>query len=224
MNFSIVIPVFNEEKTIKELIRLVKRVKYPGTNEIIVIDDGSTDNTARILKSIKGISFFKNRKNRGKGYTLRRAFKKAKGEVVIIQDADLEYNPKDQLSLISKLKTDSVDVVYGSRFLKKNHRPRYTLFYLGNIFLSFLTKILYSRNITDMETCYKVFRKNNLKGIVLKEDRFGCEPEITCKFIKKGFKIAEVAISYKSRSYNEGKKIGAKDGLRALYVLLKYRF
>jgi len=224
VKFSIVIPVFNEEKTINLLLDKVKKVKYPGAREVIVVNDGSTDGTQKILNSQKGIVLMKNTRNMGKGYAVRRAFSKAKGQIIIIQDADLEYDPEEHLKLLSKLACSDLSVVYGSRFLKKNHKPRYTLFYLGNIFLSFLTKALYFENITDMETCYKAFKKNTIRNIKLSENRFGFEAEITCKLIKNGYKITEVPIHYKSRSYKEGKKIGIKDGLRALYIILKYRF
>lgn len=224
MKISIIIPVYNEEKTVAEIIRKVKAVSYPHQTEIIVINDGSTDNSTKILSKIKDIILLDNKKNRGKGYSLRRGFQKAKGDIIIIQDADLEYNPLDHLKLLSYLKKSGVDAVYGSRFLSKNHKPRYTIFYYGNIFLSFLTKILYGKKITDMETCYKVFRRSVLNKINLTSQKFDFEPEITCKLIKKGFNIEEVPISYRSRSYIEGKKIGAKDGLQAIYTLLKYRF
>lgn len=223
MKFSIIIPVYNEQKTVREIINKVKKVPYPGVREIIVINDGSTDKSAQVIKSIPKIIFINFQKNRGKGFALRAGFKKAKGEIVLIQDADLEYDPSDHLKLISFLQKQDVDVVYGSRFLKK-HKPRYTIFYFGNISLSFLTRVLYQKDISDMETCYKAFRKNVLAKISLTEDRFGFEPEITCKLLKRGFKILEVPISYKSRSYQEGKKIGIKDGLRAIYLLVKFRF
>lgn len=223
MKFSIIIPVYNEQKTVRQIINKVKKVPYPGVREIIVVNDGSTDKSAQVIKSIPKIIFINFQKNRGKGFALRAGFKKAKGEIVLIQDADLEYDPSDHLKLISFLQKQEVDVVYGSRFLKK-HKPRYTIFYFGNIFLSFLTRVLYQEHISDMETCYKAFRKNVLAKISLMEDRFGFEPEITCKLLKRGFKILEVPISYKSRSYQEGKKIGIKDGLRAIYLLVKFRF
>lgn len=224
VDFSIVIPAYNEEKTIREVIKQVKNVPYPGKVEIIVVDDCSTDKTGRYLAKISQIIKIKNPKNKGKGYSLREGFIKARGEIIIIQDADLEYDPNDHLNLIAKIKGTGVDVVYGSRFLNPNHKPKYLLFYGGNLFLSFLTKILYRREITDMETCYKCFRSEVLKGIKLEEDRFGFEPEITCKLLKRGINIVEIPISYKSRGYSEGKKIGMKDGLRAIYILLKYAF
>ncbi len=224
MKFSVIIPVYNEEKTVGEIIKRVKAVHYPANREIIVVNDGSTDKSAKIIASIPGIIFINNKTNKGKGFTLRTGFKRAKGDIILIQDADLEYNPNDHLKLIELLKHDFVDVVYGSRFIAGHHTPRYTFFYFGNILLSFLTKVLYMRNISDMETCYKAFKKRALIKIRLKEDRFGFEPEITCKLIKKDFNILEVPISYESRSYAEGKKIGFLDGLRAIYILFKYRF
>lgn len=223
MKFSIIIPVYNEQKTVRQIINKVKKVPYPGVREIIVINDGSTDKSAQVIKSIPKIIFINFQKNRGKGFALRAGFKKAKGEIVLIQDADLEYDPSDHLKLISFLQKQDVDVVYGSRFLKK-HKPRYTIFYFGNISLSFLTRVLYQKDISDMETCYKAFKRKILSKITLTEDRFGFEPEITCKLLKNGFNITEVPISYKSRSYQEGKKINFVDGLRAVYLLAKYRF
>jgi glycosyltransferase involved in cell wall biosynthesis len=189
MKFSIVIPVFNEEKTVNEIIRKVKTVKYPGTSEIIVIDDGSTDKSMKILKKVDGIILLKNKKNKGKGYSLRKGFLRAKGEIILIQDADLEYKPEEHLKLIELFKDKRIDVVYGSRFLKGNHKPKYTIFYWGNIFLSLLTRFLYRANITDMETCYKAFKKSVLKKINLTANRFDFEPEITCKLLKIGVRI-----------------------------------
>lgn len=224
ISITIIIPVFNEENTVSEIINKVKKVNYPSKTEIIVVNDGSTDNTAKKLIPNNDIIYLYNKTNRGKGFAIRKALKIAKGNIILIQDADLEYNPQDHLKLLAILNQEFVDVVYGSRFLSQTHKPRYSLFYFGNIFLSYITKILFNRNITDMETCYKAFKKKVFKDISLKEDRFGFEPEITCKILKKGINIIEVPIKYKSRSFEEGKKIGIKDGLRAIYVLLKYRF
>lgn len=220
---SIIIPVYNEQNTVKQIIQKLQEVKYPLPYEIIVIDDGSTDKTPKILKSLNDIKLLFNNRNRGKGFSLRRGFREAKGDIIIIQDADLEYDPVDHLKLIALLNEDFIDVVYGSRFIAGHHNPRYSLFYLGNIFLSYLTKILFSKNITDMETCYKSFKAKVIKNLNLKENRFGIEPEITCKIIKKGYNIVEIPISYKSRSYEQGKKIGIKDGIRAIYLLFKFR-
>lgn len=222
--FSVIIPVYNEHKTVRTIIKKVKKVSYPGTREIIVINDGSTDKTAQVLKGISGIKKVSNIKNRGKGYSSRKGFELAQGQIILIQDADLEYDPQDHLKLIKKMEDEKIDVVYGSRFLKNNHKPRYKLFYLGNILLSYTTRLLYQQKITDMETCYKIFRKKILHRIELTQDRFDIEPEITCKLIKEGYSIVEVPIKYKSRSFKEGKKIGLKDGIRAFYLLFKYRF
>lgn len=224
MKCSIIIPVYNEEKTVAQVIKAVKAVKHPMNREIIVINDGSKDKSAEVIKAIKGIHYFENEVNRGKGFTIRKGLNKASGDVILIHDADLEYDPQEHIKILNLFKDKGVNVVYGSRFLNKSHHPRYLLFYLGNMFLSFITKVLFWHKITDMETCYKAFRKSTLKNIKLTEDRFGFEPEITCKFIKEGFKIIEVPITYNSRSYDEGKKIGIKDGIRAIFVLLKYRF
>ena len=224
MKFSIIIPVYNEEKTIAIIIRKVKDVSYPGSREIIVVNDGSTDRTLPILQKIPGIILINSKQNKGKGYSIRQGFKKATGEIILIQDADLEYNPQDHLKLITKIKNNSIDIAYGSRFIKGHRNPRYTIFYWGNLFLSFLTRIIYQKRITDVETCYKAFKRKVLSQINLTEDRFGFEPEISCKLLKKGFNIVEVPIRYRSRSYQEGKKIGAKDGLRAIYLLFKFRF
>ncbi len=224
VDYSIVLPVYNEEETIKEIIKRVRKVPYPGKREIIVVDDGSTDNTSKLLLSIPEIRVITNKVNRGKGYSLRCGFEKAKGKIVLIQDADLEYDPRDHLRLIEKLNSDRIDVVYGSRFLEGKHKPRYTLFYFGNIFLSYLTRILFQKEITDMETGYKAFKRKVLNDLDLSAERFDFEPEITCKLIKKGYTIVEVPISYQSRSFAEGKKIGISDGIRAIYVLLKLYF
>ncbi len=224
MKCSIIIPVYNEEKTVARVIKSVKEVKHPFEKEIIVVNDGSKDNSAKIIKSTRDIIYIENSVNHGKGYSIRKAIAKAKGDIILIHDADLEYDPREHIKILKLFSDSKIKVVYGSRFLNKSHHPRYHLFYFGNIGLSFLTKILFRHYISDMETCYKAFRRETLKDIKLHEDRFGFEPEITCKFIKSGFKIIEIPISYKSRSYKEGKKIGIKDGLRAVLVLLKYRF
>lgn len=221
---SIIIPVYNEEKTVATVIKNVQKVKHPFEREIIVVNDGSKDSSREKIKKVSGIKFLDNSVNHGKGFALRKGIAASKGDVILIHDADLEYDPREHIKILNLFKDKNTQVVYGSRFIYKSHHPRYKLFYLGNIFLSFVTKCLFLQNITDMETCYKAFRKSALKGITLTEDRFGFEPEITCKFIKKGIKIIEVPITYKSRSYTEGKKIGIKDGIRAIYILLKYRF
>lgn len=224
MKFSIVIPAYNEEATVEKVVNLVRAVKYPGSYEIIMVDDCSVDQTAQKIKKIDGVVKIFNKKNRGKGYCLREGFKKASGDIILIQDADLEYKPQEHLRLISRINKGDCDVVYGSRFINPKHKPKYKLFYFGNLFLSLLTRVLYGKNITDVETCYKVFKKTVLSKISLTADRFDFEPEITCKLLNAGFKIVEVPISYKSRGYDEGKKIGIGDGVLAIYLLFKYRF
>lgn len=222
--YSIIIPTYNEQKTIEKVVQMVKKTKYPGRREIIIIDDGSADGTSKKIKKIAGIVKVFNKENRGKGFCVRLGIAKAGGDVILIQDADLEYNPKDHLKLIERLTVGDCDAVFGSRFLSPGHKPRYRLFYWGNIFLSLLIKLLYKKNITDVETCYKCFKKSVVSKIKLGANRFDFEPEITCKLLNAGFNICEVPISYKSRSYSEGKKIGLWDGILAIFAILRYRF
>lgn len=227
MKISVVIPVYNEVKTIKEIIQRIKDVNIE--KEIIVVDDCSTDGTREILRKINenGIRIFFHEGNKGKGAALRTGFEHIKGEVVIIQDADLEYDPQDYIKLIKPIKDGVADVVYGSRFLTYILNCKH-LFYLthfiGNKFLNFLIGLLFRAKITDMETCYKTIRSNVLKDMKLSARKFDIEPEITAQLIRKGFKIHEVPISYSPRAYEEGKKISWKDGFSAIFVLLKYRF
>ena len=226
---SIIIPVYNEEKTIAEIIKKVDEVKIPGIEkEIIIINDCSKDNSDKIIKSLigkyKNIKYFEHKINQGKGAALRTGFSHVMGDYVVIQDADLEYNPEDFKRLIIPIKNKKADVVYGSRMLGKIEGFQITSHYYGNLFLSFITRILYNNKITDMETCYKMMRKDVLKNIKLKSNSFDIEPEITSKIIKKGYKIIEIPINYKSRSFIEGKKIHWDDDLFALWTLVKYRF
>lgn len=221
---SIIIPVYNEAATIGKLIEKVKEVAFPAPFEIIVCDDGSTDGTTEIIKKTQNIIKLFISKNKGKGYALRTGFKKAKGQILLIQDADLEYVPSDYLKIIPLIQGGKTDIVYGSRFLNPNHKPMYLHFYFGNLLLSLLTRLLFKAKITDVETCYKCFKRSVLKEINLEQDGFGFEIEFTCKALKKGSKITEVPISYTSRSYAQGKKIGLADGLQAIYLLFKYRF
>ncbi|OGM23370.1 glycosyl transferase [Candidatus Woesebacteria bacterium RIFCSPLOWO2_01_FULL_39_21] len=232
MKLTVIIPVFNEENTISELVDKVKnaRLSKKLDKEIIVVDDGSLDKTAKILRKIKGIRYFSHKKNQGKGAAIKTGMKKARGEIVLIQDADLEYNPDDFKKLIEPILKRESDVVYGSRFRNlrltlfgKNRTPM-PLHYLGNKFLTFLTNLLYQANLTDMETCYKVFKKDVINADEIMADRFNFEPEFTAKILKKGIKIHEVPITVIPRSYNEGKKITWKDGLIAVKVLLRERF
>jgi len=226
MELSILIPVYNEEKTVRQLIEKVKKVKLPIKKEIIVVDDKSTDKSLEILKKIKGIKLIEHKKNVGKGFAIRTAIKYATGDIIIIQDADLEYEPEDYKNLIKPIIERKEIVVYGSRVLKKGNKL-YTglIFYLGGNFLTILTNTLFpSAHITDEPTCYKVFRADILKNIELKCKRFEFCPEVTAKILKKGIKIHEIPIYYYPRSIREGKKINWKDGLEAIWTLIKYRF
>jgi glycosyltransferase involved in cell wall biosynthesis len=228
VKLSIVIPVYNEVGTIKKVIDLVQSVDiWEIEKEIIVVDDCSTDGTREILSTIEkeydNVRVLSLEKNYGKGYALRKGFKEAEGEIIIIQDGDLEYNPHEYQKLIKPIIENNADVVYGSRFRSTEEmRVLYFWHYAGNKFLTILSNIFTNLNLTDMETCYKVFRKEVIRSIDLKENRFGFEPEITAKIAKKGYRIYEVGISYSGRTYKEGKKIGWLDGFYALWCILKY--
>lgn len=236
MRLSIIIPVFNEEKTIKELLRRVDEVKIPNIEkEIIIINDGSTDNSGNILKKeVKKITsavYLTHSRNLGKGAAVITGIKAASGEYIIIQDADLEYDPRDYIKLLSPIIQKKAKVVYGTRlnrlpnFSKDERTTRFFIHYLGNKMLSLITSILYRQWITDMETCYKVFPKKAINGMKLKAKGFEFEPEITSKLLRQGLKILEVPISTKPRSYKEGKKLQTiSDGMKALQALLYYRF
>lgn len=219
-------PAYHEEKTIREIIKKVKAVKIP--KEIIIVDDGSyKDKTREILKNIKDseIKVFFNEKNVGKSYSVRRGINEASGDIIIIQDADLEYDPNDYYKLLHPITSGKAKVVYGSRFPTKENRPSlFNKFFIGNRVLTFLSNLLYNAHITDEPTCYKVFDASVLKSLNLKSNRFEFCPEVTAKVRKKGYKIYEVPISYNPRSVKEGKKINWKDGVQAIWTLLKYRF
>jgi glycosyltransferase involved in cell wall biosynthesis len=225
MNVSVVIPCFNEEKTIREIVKTVK--SYLNENdEIIVVDDCSTDNTQEILKNdLKGTisKLIINKNNYGKGYSLRQGFSHAKCEIILIQDADLEYHPSDFERLLKPIKEGVADVVYGSRFTGSNEkRILYFWHTLGNKLLTLLSNIFSNLNLTDMEVGYKVFRSDILKDLKLKENRFGFEPEITAKIAKKKLRIFEVGVKYFGRKYIDGKKITWIDGISALRCILYY--
>ncbi|MBS3079628.1 glycosyltransferase family 2 protein [Candidatus Pacearchaeota archaeon] len=222
---SIIIPVYNEQKTIKEIINRIKNVNLKNIEkEIIVVNDGSTDYTLSILKNIQGIKLISHNKNMGKGMAIRTGIKNSTGEVILIQDADLEYNPEEYPNLLAPIISNKSKVVYGSRRLNPNNNYSHLHFYLGGIILTWFTNILYpSTHLTDESTCYKVFTKDILKDIELKCKRFEFCPEITSKLLKKGIKIHEVPISYNPRTIKEGKKINWKDGIYAFWILLKYR-
>jgi len=221
---SIIVPVYNEEKTIEEIIARITDVKFPIEREIIIVNDGSTDSTEKKLREIKShekIKVISYKNNKGKGNAIKTGLKYCSGNIIGIQDADLEYNPQDYLKLLEPILKKESDVVYGSRF--KNNFVKKNLFYYGNKFLSLITSMLYFSWISDMETCYKVFRKEVINGIKLNANRFDFEPEITAKILKMGYKIKEIPISYNPRSAKEGKKIKIKDGLYAVFTLIKYR-
>lgn len=221
---SVVIPCYNEKDNIENIIQRV--VNAPVKNkEIIVVDDCSTDETREVLEEkilplVSKILYHEN--NRGKGAALRTAIGAATGDVVIIQDADEEYDPKEYGKLVTPIFRGETDVVYGSRFLQKNKSNGYWKNRVANIFLTKLSNIFTGYHLTDMETCYKVFRREIIQSIELKEERFGFEPEVTAKLAKKGIPIKEVSVSYSPRTIEEGKKIGFKDGLRAIYCIVKY--
>lgn len=238
MKLSIIIPVYNEEKTVTKLLKKVLEVKLPKgmKREIVVVDDGSKDSSklkvknAKLQYNIKELKLIEHKTNKGKGAAIRTGIKNSTGDLLIIQDADLEYDPKDYISLLEPVLSGKAEVVYGSRLKKYplrivgSKRTPLVLHYLGNKFLTLVTNLLYCSNLTDMETCYKLFKKSALKGIEIKSNRFEFEPEITAKLLKKGVKIYEVPISVKPRGYDEGKKITWKDGFFAVWTLVKYRF
>jgi glycosyltransferase involved in cell wall biosynthesis len=221
---SVVMPVYNERDTIEGMIARVLAV--PDLRiELIVVDDGSKDGTSDILRGLEGRYPFKlfQKPNGGKGSALRLGFKEVTGDLVVIQDADTEYSPEEFPELIELIVQGRADVVYGSRFLGR-HRVFLFTHYLGNLFLTFLTNVLYNTMLTDMETCYKAMRIEVLRSFTLDSDGFGIEPELTAKIFKRGYRVYEVPITYDGRGYNEGKKITWRDGVVALWVLVKYRF
>ena len=221
---SVVMPVYNERNTIETIIRRVLAV--PMRIQLIVVDDVSTDGTRETLERLQrdlGFTLLKQPANGGKGSALRRGFQAVAGDLMIIQDADLEYHPEEYPLLTNLITSGRADVVYGSRFLG-THRVFLLTHYLGNRLLTFITNVLYNTMLTDMETCYKVMRTDVLRSMELKSNGFGIEPEITAKVFKRRYRVYEVPISYDGRGYEEGKKITWRDGVVALWVLLKYRF
>ncbi len=226
---SIVIPVFNEKATVEALIGRVAEAHLPADleREIVVVDDGSSDGTRSLLRELaaRGTPAFRlieHEKNRGKGAALRTGFAETTGDFVLIQDADLEYDPEEYPVLLGPILNDQADVVYGSRFLGGPHRVLFFWHYLGNRALTTMSNMFTDLNLSDMETCYKVFRGDLLRGLELKSDRFGIEPELTAKVAKARVRIYEVPISYHGRTYAEGKKIGWRDGVSAVWAILRY--
>lgn len=222
---SVVIPVFNEVDTVEEVIHTV--LKQPLTAEVIVVDDCSTDGTLAVLRSLAAtesrVHVYEHEHNQGKGAALRTGIQKATADIVIIQDADFEYTPTEYPLLLNPIIAGRADVVFGSRFIgSQEHRVLYFWHSIGNRFLTLLSNMVTNLNLTDMETCYKAFRREIIQDIKIEENRFGFEPEITAKVAKRGCRIYEVAISYHGRTYAEGKKINWKDGVRAIWCIIKY--
>jgi glycosyltransferase involved in cell wall biosynthesis len=224
---SVVIPVFNERPWIEELVRRVEAVPIP--KEIVIVDDCSTDGTHEVLRQLAerpDVRVFYQPHNRGKGAALREGFRHATGDLILVQDADLEYDPCEYPRLIQPILDNRADVVYGSRFIGESHRVLYFWHYVANKLLTTLSNMFTNLNLTDMETCYKVFRREVLADLHLKSDRFGFEPEITAKVAKRrkpSWRIFEIPISYSGRTYEEGKKIGLRDAFAALYCIVRYR-
>jgi glycosyltransferase involved in cell wall biosynthesis len=224
MKVSVVIPVFNERDTVAEILARVRRALEGREFEIVVVDDGSVDGTRDVLRGIGGIRLIEHAANQGKGAALRTGFATVSGDVVIVQDADLEYDPRDYPKLLEPIEDGRADVVFGSRFLGGPHRVLFFWHYLANKSLTWLSNMFTNLNLSDMETGYKLFRREVLTKIHIRSDRFNFEPEMTSKVAKLRCRVYEVPISYSGRTYEEGKKIGALDGLSALWSIIKFRF
>lgn len=225
MKVSVVIPVYNERSTIEQIVNAVRAANV-GETEIIVVDDASTDGTQQLLKEkISSVAhqIIYQPHNQGKGAALRAGFAAATGDIILVQDADLEYNPDDYPTLLEPILSGKADAVYGSRFMSgRPHRVLYFWHMVGNRFLTLLSNMFTNLNLTDLETCYKAFRADVIKNLDLREDRFGFEPEVTAKLAKARCRIYEVGISYNGRTYSEGKKVNWKDGFQAIYAIVRY--
>jgi glycosyltransferase involved in cell wall biosynthesis len=224
---SVIVPCFNEVSTVRTVVDRV--LASPWTAEVVVVDDGSTDGTRDVLDEMEAdpaygrVRVFRQDPNQGKGAALRRGFAEATARFVVVQDADLEYDPAEYGGLVRPLLDDLADVVYGSRFHSSQpHRVLYFWHSVGNRFLTTLSNMFTNLNLTDMETCFKVFRREVIQSVVIEEDRFGFEPEVTAKVARGGWRVYELGISYRGRTYDEGKKIGWRDGVRAIWCILKY--
>jgi glycosyltransferase involved in cell wall biosynthesis len=222
---SVIVPVFNERTTLTEIVRRMRAVELPMDREIIIVDDGSDDGTEKVLSAIEDstVRVLHHTGNRGKGAAIRTGLEVVRGDLVLIQDADLEYDPEDWPKLLRPVLRGHALVVYGSRFTGERKNMLFW-HWVGNRFLSLVTNVLYNTTISDMETCYKLFDRTVIDGITLTSDRFDFEPEITAKVLRRGYRIYEVPISYNGREFDEGKKITWKDGVGALKTLVKYRF
>lgn len=225
MNLSIIIPVYNEAANVREIIKRVQAARR--AKEIIVVDDGSQDGTRDILKTLDGkrkVRVILHEKNQGKGAAVVTGMQAATGDVLLIQDADLEYDPRDYPALLQPIEEGLADVVYGSRFLGAPHRVTMFWHQVANKLLTFMTNIMYDSILTDMETGYKVFRREVIEGMTIRSKRFNFEPEFTAKILKRRYRIFEVPITFNPRDYTDGKKIGLKDAFEAVFALLRYRF
>jgi glycosyltransferase involved in cell wall biosynthesis len=222
---SVIVPVFNERTTLNEIIRRMRAVDLPMDREIIIVDDGSDDGSDKVLSALEDstVRVLRHPGNRGKGAAIRTGLEVVRGDLVLIQDADLEYDPEDWPKLLNPVLRGRAKVVYGSRFTGERKNMLFW-HWVGNRFLSLVTNLLYNTTISDMETCYKLFDRTVLDGITIRAERFEFEPEVTAKVLRRGYRVYEVPISYNGREVNEGKKITWKDGLGALRTLVKYRF
>ena len=222
---SVIVPVFNERGTVAEILRRMRSVSLPLELEIIVVDDGSTDGSDQVLAALKDstVRVIRHSTNKGKGAAVRSGLKAARGDLLLIQDADLEYDPDEWTKLLEPLLKGKADVVYGSRFTGER-KNMMLMHWIGNRFLCLVTNVLYATTLSDMETCYKLFRRSVLSGITLRANRFDFEPEITAKVLRSGYRIYEVPISYAGREFSEGKKITWRDGIAALWTLVYCRF